>query len=234
MYALILAGGRGERLRPYTEDRPKQMVPINGKPILEYQLEWLRQEGVDHAVILCGYLHQVIMDYFGDGQKWGIHIDYSVEDNPLGRGGALKKGFFMVPKGERLVIGLNGDNIIAQSLKPMLEAHEDSGALVTVMLAPLRSPYGIATLTEDNHIVGFEEKPVLPYWLNAGVYIISCEAFQLFPDLGDHEDTTFPQLAGEGRLYGFKSTAYWKPIDTVKDLTEASAALKELQLFSSS
>lgn len=228
MYALLLAGGKGERLRPYTADRPKPMVPVNGKPLLEMQIEWLRGNGVDHFILLCGYLHNVIEDHFGDGRRWDVSIDYCVEDSPLGRGGAFKTGFAKVPASERFVIGTNGDNINTQDLRPMLEAHRSGNAQVTDMLTQLRSPYGIADLSEDDRIVGFREKPLLPYWLNAGVYVIERSCFARFPDLGDHEDTTFPELAAEGSLLAFRSTAYWKAVDTVKDLTDAAKELASL------
>lgn len=221
MYALVLAGGKGERLRPYTDDRPKPMVPVAGKPILEYQIEWLRAGGVTHVVLLCGYLHEVIRDYFGDGSRWGLHIEHVVEDHPLGRGGAFKLGFQRVPKGEETVIGTNGDNIHTQPLREMIAAHKATRAAATIMLVTLRSPYGIAVL-DGNRITGFQEKPELPYWLNAGAYVFSGEVEPLLPKEGDLEDSTFPELARRGRLYAFQSRSYWRPIDTVKDLSEAA------------
>lgn len=226
MYALIVAGGEGQRLRPYTENRPKGMVEVNGKPLLEYQMGWLRNNGVTNVIILCGYKAEVITDYFKDGAQYGLKIEYGFEETPMGRGGALKMGFAMVPASEDMVIGANGDNINDQRLAPMIEFHKANNAYATVMLTRLRSPYGIATVQESGQISGFEEKPLLPHWLNAGVYVFSRAVFNMFPDKGDHEDTTFPQLAGQGRLYGYKSDAYWRTVDTVKDLLEAS---KELQ-----
>lgn len=228
MYALILVGGEGQRLRPYTEDRPKAMVPINDRPLIEYSLEWLRGNGVTNVVFLCGYKAEVLMDYFQDGAKMGLHIEYEVEERPLGRGGAFKRSFARVPASEQVIIGMNGDNINTQPLDHLVQFHEQKHAAVTVMLTQLRSPYGIASLTAEDGINGFEEKPLLPHWLNAGVYLISREVFPLFPDQGDHELSTFPLLAQQGRLYGFRSTAYWKAVDTVKDLLEAGNELKEL------
>lgn len=228
MYALILAGGKGERLRPYTQDRPKPMIEVSGKPLLEHQIDWLKKGGVTNVIILCGYMHNVIMDYFGDGKSRGIHISYSIEEEPLGRGGAFRKGFELVPNDQDLVVGTNGDNLNTQPIAQLIKEHREKNACVTVMLAPLVSPYGIATLDDDGWIVGFQEKPRLPHWLNAGVYVISKEAFPLFPEKGDHEDTTFPHLARKKRLRAFRSSSYWKAIDTVKDLTDASKEFKEV------
>lgn len=220
MYALVLAGGKGERLRPHTADRPKPMVLLNGKPILEHHLEWLRQGGVTDVILLCGYAHQVIQDHFGDGRPWGLHIEYCVEEHPLGRGGALKQGFLRVPPRERFVLASNGDTITEQPIGPMVESHLSSGALATVMLVPFVSPYGIAEVGDDDVIRGFREKPQLPYWINGGVYVLSLACAQYLPDIGDHEDSTFPKLAERGSLRAFKSSAFWKAIDTIKDLAE--------------
>ncbi len=225
MFALVLAGGKGERLRPLTADRPKPMVLLNDKPILQHHLEWLAGNGVTDAVLLCGYRHEAIQRHFGDGGAFGLRVLYSVEDTPLGRGGAFRRGFQQVPATKQMVIGTNGDNIVEQPLAPLLRRHRHTGAVATVMLAPLRSPFGVVRLTRGGRILGFEEKPRLPYWVNAGVYALEREFFAMLPEIGDHETTVFPELAAQGKLFGFKSTAYWKPIDTVKDVNEAASHL---------
>ena len=224
MFAIILAGGKGERLRPLTGDRPKSMVPLLDRPILEYQVEWLREGGVTDIVVACGYLHQVIEEHFKDGSRWGVSMHYSIEKQPLGRGGALKLAYRQVPPSEPFVIAANGDNVITQPLAPMVRQHQRTGATATLMLTQLRSPYGIVQ-QRGKRITGFQEKPLLPHWLSAGVYVLGQEFFAGLPDVGDHEDELFPRLADEGRLYGFRSHAYWKAIDTVKDLNEAAAQL---------
>lgn len=224
MYAIIIAGGKGERLRPLTDDRPKHMVLLAGRPILEYQIDWLKENGVADIVIAVGHLHHVIDDYFGDGSRWQVRIRYSIEDEPLGRGGALKLAYRQVPPDEELVLATNGDNVNTQPLAPLIRQHKRTGAMATLLLTQLRSPYGIVQ-QRGKQIVGFREKPLLPHWLSAGVYVLSREFFAGLPNAGDHEDELFPRLAAEGRLYGFRSHAYWKAIDTVKDLSEAAAQL---------
>jgi NDP-sugar pyrophosphorylase family protein len=227
MHALVIAGGEGQRLRPLTDDRPKGMVPVAGKPILQHQLEWLRSNGLRHAVIACGYRYDVIEEYFEDGSRFGISVGYSIEQTPLGRGGALKQAFAQVPREVPYVIATNGDNIQTQPLAPMLRQHLRTGAVATLLLTQLRSPYGIAQ-QRGKHITGFVEKPLLSHWLNAGVYVLNREFLEACPDVGDHEDHLFPTLAAEGKLYGFRSRAYWKAIDTVKDLKEAETELSLL------
>jgi mannose-1-phosphate guanylyltransferase len=225
MFALVLAGGKGERLRPLTSDRPKPMVMLGDKPILQHHLEWLARNGVTDVVLLVGFMHEAIEAYFGDGERVGLRLKYSVEASPLGRGGAFKKGFEQVPAGEKVIIGTNGDNINEQALEPLLARHKRMRAVATVLLAPLRSPYGIVHFGRTSRILSFEEKPLLPYWVNAGVYALERGFFAMLPDVGDHETTVFPELASQGRLYGFRSDAYWKPIDTIKDVAEATEHL---------
>ena len=224
MFAIILAGGKGERLRPLTGDKPKCMVPLAGKPILEHQIEWLREGGVKDVVVACGYLAAVIQDHFREGKRFGVRLHYSVEDEPLGRGGALKLAYRQVPLEERFVVATNGDNVNTQPLTPLIRRHGETGAVATVMLSRLRSPYGIVK-QKGRQIIGFEEKPLLPHWVNAGVYVLNREFFAGLPDVGDHEDELFPKLAAKGKLFGFRSKSYWKAIDTVKDLNEAAAQL---------
>jgi len=226
LYALIIAGGQGERLRPLTNDRPKAMVPVAGRPIMERQIEWLRKGGTTDVVALCGYKGHVIRDYFGDGSAFGVRMHYSFEEEPLGRGGALRQGHeLFVPAGAGPIVALNGDVLTQQPLQELLAYHQRKGATATVMLVPLRSPYGIARTGRSGRIMSFAEKPELPYWINAGIYVLSPEFFRRLPLKGDHEDTTFPELAAEGRLYGFKSRAYWRPVDSIKDLKEAEGEL---------
>jgi len=227
MYALVIAGGEGVRLRPYTADRPKPMIEIAGKPILQRQVEWLKDQGVSDVVFLCGYRADVIQRHFGDGSSWGLRIHYSRETKPLGRGGALRRAFQLIQPTGDLVIGLNGDIITDQPLEPLIRLHRRKKAVATVMVAPLVSPFGIVRLRRNGAIFAFQEKPALPHWVNAGVYVLSRDFFAGLADQGDHEVTLFPKLAREGKLFGYRSRAYWRPIDTVKDIQEAEADLRE-------
>lgn len=232
MRAIILAGGKGERLRPYTNDRPKAMVEVLGIPILGYQMRWLWANGVQEAYISCGYLHEVIEDYFGDGGRWGVRIRYVVEDEPLGRGGGLKKAMQALEGDSGPVVAANGDVITTADLRAMIAQHQQRGVLATVLLTPFFSQYGIVDVDEGDLVQGFREKPELPYWINAGVYVLSREVEPLLPDRGDHEDTTFPLLAQQRRFAGFRSRAFWRGVDTVKDLSEVTKEM-ERRLFES-
>lgn len=226
-YAIILAGGKGERLRPYTNDRPKPMVEVNGKPILAYQLSQLTKAGISEVVFACSYQREVLQKHLDHGEKYGIKALFSVEETPLGRGGGIKKAMGMLPKGWKHVVITNGDNLWKLDLDGLIKKHHERGAIATVVVVPLKSPYGILEFNDQDEVLGFKEKPILPHWLNAGIYIFSREIEQLLPDEGDHEIETFPKLPSEKFLV-FKSTDYWRGVDTVKDLTEAEKEVAEV------
>ncbi len=220
--ALVLAGGRGERLRPLTDDRPKPMVLIAGVPILERQLTWLRDNGVERALLLTGYLHEIVADHFAQPRIDGLDVACIPEESPLGRGGAFRNGYRRAGLADSLVVATNGDVLTNQPLDALLQVHEATAALATLMLTRLASPFGIVE-TKGNLITGFVEKPPLNLWINAGVYLLSRDAILRFPQQGDHETATFPSLAAEGKLAAFHSSAYWKSIESPKDISEASA-----------
>ena len=226
MYALILAGGKGERLRPLTDSLPKPMVPVCGKPILEHQVEWLKAGGVTDVVFLAGYRWEAIKDYFGDGGDFGINAHYSVEDSPLGRGGAIKMGYSQVPESEDTVAVLNGDIITDETLDNLSARHRERRSaneshMATIMVVPMVSPYGLVDMDADGTVTGFREKVEMEHWINAGIYLFERSIAAQLPDLGDHETETFPRLAQAGRLAALKSRRFWRSVDSFKDLREA-------------
>ena len=232
MYALILAGGKGERLRPLTDSLPKPLALLDGKPILWYQVEWLKRAGVTHVIFLVGYRWEMVREYFGDGSKFDIKPIYSVETRPLGRGGAIRTGMAHVPPEEESVIILNGDIITDQDPQEILAHHQarkqaSPDHLATLMVVPMVSPYGTVDLNEDSDVVGFREKVQLPHWINAGMYVFERGMGPLLPELGDHEVHTFPDLARQGKISAFRSHGFWRSIDSFKDLREAEDHVKE-------
>ncbi len=232
MYALILAGGKGQRLRPLTDSIPKPLVPLNGRPILWHQVEWLKQLGVTNVIFLIGYRWEMVKEYFGDGSKFGIKPIYSVETRPLGRGGAIRTGMAHVPEEHDAVIVLNGDIVTDEDPNAIWKHHVARRAsspenLATIMVTPMVSPYGLVEMNDSNEVVAFREKVQLPYWINAGVYIFERGMGPLLPELGDHEDHTFPQLAEQGRISAFRSHQFWRSVDSFKDLREAEDHILE-------
>jgi NDP-sugar pyrophosphorylase family protein len=224
--ALIIAGGQATRMRPYTDDAPKAMVLVADVPIVGYQLHWLAEHGVKRVVLSCGYKAGMIRDYVGDGAAFGIEAIYAVEDQPLGRGGGLKFAARSLPEPASRFIVLNGDILTRFAIQDLIEHHCRRQGAVTIALAPYRSNWGVADLEDDDVVRGFRQSPTLPYWINAGAYVFEPEVVELLPDKGDHEDSTFPQLAQDGRLIGFRMDGYWRGIDTVKDVKEATAEVQ--------
>ncbi len=224
MKAVILAGGHGKRLRPLTDDRPKPMVEVGGKPIIEWQIKWLKSHGVRSFVVLVNYMRERLMDHLGDGQKFGIDVDFSIEDGPLGTGGALKNAEHFLSSEDKFIM-VNGDLVTNINVKNLKLGKDDVAAL---SLVPLKSPYGIIQ-TRGEKITRFDEKPILhDYWINAGIYLMSKEIFEYLPEKGDMEKTAFPKLAEGNRLGGIKfSDSYWRSVDNIKDLEEVGKDLEE-------
>ncbi|MDT0441998.1 MULTISPECIES: nucleotidyltransferase family protein [unclassified Streptomyces] len=226
--AVVLAGGQGSRLRPYTDDRPKPMVEIpgTGVPIIGHQLNWLAAEGITDAVISCGHLAEVLQEWLASVEL-PLHVTTVVESEPLGRGGGLKHAAAALPRPAEPWFATNGDIWTRFSLHEMAAFHAERDALATLALARPRIPWGAVDTDEFGHVLDFIEAPPSPYLINAGVYVFAAEFTKLLPDRGDHERTTFPRLARERRLAGFPlpQRAYWRAIDTAKDLAQAARDL---------
>ncbi len=223
MKVAIIAGGLAKRLRPITEEIPKSLVEVAGKPVIEWQLRWLRANDVDSAVILAGYRYEKLIEFLGSGRRFGMSVTYVVEETPLGTGGAIKNAEPYLSN--EVFIAVNGDVITDIPLSKLVEVvRGDETAMAAIALVPLKSPYGVVKTTRDGRVESFVEKPSIEeYLINAGIYAMKDGIFQYLPEVGDIERTTFPRLATEGRLHGVKFTSnYWKSIDTIKDVEEAT------------
>jgi NDP-sugar pyrophosphorylase family protein len=229
MDAIILAGGRGERLMPLTADRPKCMVEVAGRPIVLHQLHWLARNGVQQVVISCGYRWRTVERAIGSGADAGIPVSYAPEEVPLGRGGGLRNALRQLRPREPFIV-CNGDLLTALPLRAMARAHKRSGAMATLLLVPAVSPHDVADVDEQGRITGFREKPPLPYCWSGGVYVLSPEIERLLPRRGDHESITWPRLAAMGELRGYRYAGFWQPIDSAKDLSEAERKLRRRKL----
>lgn len=227
MQAVVLAGGQATRMRPYTDDRPKAMVEVDGTPIVEHQIRWLQRNRVEEIVVSCGYRAEMLQEHLGDGSRLGVCLTYAVESEPLGRGGGLKYAAHRRPHPDERTFALNGDVLARFELADLAAHHSRVGATATIALAPYKTTWGIADLDGDL-IRGFTQSPTLPYWINGGIYLLEPECVDLLPDRGDHEDSTFPELARAGKLGGYRIDGYWRGIDTVKDVLEATRELQAI------
>ena len=227
MKAILLTGGQAMRLRPLTDDKPKGMIPINGRPISEIQIDWLKNGGVTSVVFACGYKWEKLEEHFGKEYN-GVEVSYSPEAEPLGTGGAIRKALEVVGAAEDVVVA-NGDIITDLSLSRMVETHLKAGDIAASMLVvPYRSRFGVVKIDKLKVVRGFEEKPAFPdVWINGGVYILKPRRLAKFlPQRGDIERDTFPRLADHGELVSFPHYGEWYFVDSAKDLTEVEASLK--------
>jgi NDP-sugar pyrophosphorylase family protein len=174
--------------------------------------------GVDRVVIACRAGQEERFEQALDGV--GAEIVPVGEPEPLGRGGGLRYAATRrVDSGP--VFALNGDELLDVDLEALLDRHIASGAAATVVVAQVRSPFGVVDLGEGDTITGFREAPKLEHWVNSGVYVLGEEALARLPERGDHETSTFPELAGEGKLAAYRHTGVWLTVNTPKDLRRA-------------
>src|SRR5579884_4006574 len=183
MKAVVMAGGEGSRLRPLTIRRPKPMVPIAGKPVMEHILNLLKHHGVTEVVVTVQYLASNIEDYFGNGSQLGMRITYSREDVPLGTAGSVKNAEEQLTE-PFLVI--SGDALTDYNLSEIIQYHQNKKALATLTLAHVPNPleYGVIITNEDGHITQFLEKPswgeVFSDTINTGIYVLDPQIFAYF------------------------------------------------------
>lgn len=228
MQAVVLAGGKGQRLLPLTSSIPKAMAIVGAKPILQYHLEWLRREGVQDIVMACGYLGEVIRQYLVTHPIKDLRITFSFEERPLGRGGAARKAFEYLPFRDQSCIISQGDIIsdvpLAEAYRAHLRASDAHNIVLTLVLVPYRSRYGVVEVEQSGFVTRFREKPRLPYWANTGTFIASPDFFNFLPEHGD-EDATIEYLVAKKKVGSFCSNFYSRTIDTPKDIHELESDL---------
>ncbi len=225
--AVILSGGEGLRLRPITSDIPKGLVRVGGRPLLEWVVEWLQQNGVTNLVIGVAYLKEKIMRYFGSGGKFGVDIRYSVHTVQ----GGTSEGFRLAIS--RYVdspsfFALNGDQITNLRLDTIYENHREDGPLASIAVVHPRLPFGLVEIDQKGFCKGFVEKPVLnDVFCSMGIYVFDRKVIKYLPRRGDVERTTFPRLARMNKLKAFKHDGSFITVNSLRELEEADEALKE-------
>jgi NDP-sugar pyrophosphorylase family protein len=216
--ALILAGGKAERLGDAAEGRPKPLVLVAGRPLAAYQVARLADAGVSRVIVGCAQGFETMFE--SELAGLGPEIVAVGEPEPLGRGGGLR--FAASQRREHgPVLALNGDELLGVDLRDLLDRHAARSPAATIVVSQVRSPFGVVEVNDDDSIAGFREAQLLPQWVNSGVYVLDDECIARLPERGDHEDTTFPQLAAQGKLLAYRNTSFWLTVNTPKQLREA-------------
>jgi NDP-sugar pyrophosphorylase family protein len=222
--AIILAGGKAERMGDAAGGRPKSLVQIGERPLAAYQIARLAEAGVERVIISCAAGQgDVFTEALGSP---ATEIVCAEEPERLGRGGGIKfAARLREEQGD--VFALNGDELVAVDFGALLQRHRETGAAATIAVARPASPFGVVEVDDDDVITGFKEGGRIPYWVSCGVYVLGAAALDRFPPRGDHETTTFPELAAEGRLRALRHEGIWLTVNTPKDLRVASEYLAE-------
>jgi mannose-1-phosphate guanylyltransferase/phosphomannomutase len=228
--AVVMAGGEGTRLRPMTASQPKPMLPVVNKPIMEHVLRLLRKHGFDETVVTVQFLASMVRNYFGDGEDFGMTLQYATEDTPLGTAGSVKNAEDALRDEPILVI--SGDALTDIDLTEMVKFHRDNNALVTVGLTRVPDPleFGIVIVDDDGRIQRFLEKPtwgqVFSDTVNTGIYVMEPEVLAEVPvgEVVDWSHDVFPRLLERGApLYGWVADGYWEDVGSHESYLKAQA-----------
>lgn len=231
MKAVIQAGGKGTRLRPYTLVLPKPLVPVGGYPVIEILLKWLRRNGVTESCITLGYLGSLIRAVCGDGEKFNMPICYVQEKEPLNTVGALHLlGKSML---DATFLSLNGDVITDLNVREMIRFHKSHGGLLTVATAskPISVDLGVLELNTNNIATGFREKPTMTYAVSMGIYCMEPEILDLIPKkvAFGFDDLMYTMLDKGLPVHAYQHQGMWMDIGRPEDYVKAQEVFEQNQ-----
>ncbi len=222
MKAVILAGGKGTRLRPYTKIFPKPLVPIDDKPVLEIIINQLAKNGFKEIIMAVGHLAELIQAFFGDGSKFGVKIKYSREDEPLGTAGPLLK--VQEDLGETFLM-MNGDVLTNLNIKELINYHKTQNAMATIALngREVKIDYGVVETDEESTINNWLEKPTIDYQVSMGMYILEPEALNYIPadQAFDLPDLIRKLIQEHKTVKGFLFNGFWLDLGRPEDYERA-------------
>jgi NDP-sugar pyrophosphorylase family protein len=229
MRAVILAGGKGTRLAPYTTVLPKPLMPVGDVPILEVVVRQLRHYGFDRITLAVGHLAELLMAYFGDGGKFGVHIDYSREERPMGTAGALG----LVPDLDDTFLLMNGDVLTTLNYVALMDYHRTQGGLVTIACnrRGVHVDLGVVESDSQNRLVEYIEKPTLHYQASMGIYVFEPDVLR---HLQPGQPLDFPELirrllAAGREVVTYPFDGYWLDIGRPDDYAQAASDFDRLR-----
>lgn len=226
MLGVVMAGGKGTRLQPLTLDRPKPLLPVAGRPVVEWGLQSLERAGIKDVVLTTAYRREILMDVLKDGGHLGVSIEYVEEEEPLGTAGGVKNAEDRI--NERFVV-MSADVVADVDLNALVEFHEKRGALATMALTPVEDPtqFGIVELSDEGQVKRFKEKPkreeAFSNLTNAGIYVVEPEVLERVPkgENFDWSKDVWTNMVGEA-LYGATLEGYWRDVGRPSDLIAAN------------
>jgi NDP-sugar pyrophosphorylase family protein len=229
MKAVVLAGGKGTRLAPYTRIIPKPMMPIGDKAILEIMLHQMRLAGIDEVVLTVGHLAGLMRAFFQDGAHLGIHICYSFEDHPLGTAGPLS----LIDGLNETFMVCNGDVLTTLNMRELIDFHKQNKGVATIAshLRQVHIDLGVIQVNGDHSIIGYQEKPTIDYLVSMGIYIFEPVVLQYIPK---EQYLDFPDLikilvADNKRVVAYPFDGYWEDLGRADDYEQANIDFEQMR-----
>jgi NDP-sugar pyrophosphorylase family protein len=221
MRAIILAGGRGQRLKPITDYIPKSLIPLHNIPIIEWQIKYLKKFGIKEVIICTGYKSKMLENFFAMKNNLNVKIKFSIEKTPLGTGGAIKQAGSYIK--DKSFFVLNGDVITNIDLCKLAKKPNSIASI------ELKTKFGIIETVGDKVTEFKEKRQIAETWMNAGIYHLQKETLRDLPKKGDIEKTVFPDYAKKGILNTIKfKDAVWYSIDSFKDIEECALEINNI------
>ncbi|MDZ7333748.1 MAG: sugar phosphate nucleotidyltransferase [candidate division KSB1 bacterium] len=229
MQAIILAGGKGTRLRPYTTIFPKPLMPINDMPILEVVIRQLKKAGFKKITMAVGHLAELIEAYFGNGSKWGMQISYSREDLPLGTAGPLA----LVNDLDETFLVMNGDVLSDLDYTKLIQFHRQHRAITTIAMydKEVKIDLGIIKTNDQHQIIDYIEKPTLTYQVSMGIYVFDRKVMNYIPfrKYFDLPDLILALIRANEKIVGYHFKGYWRDIGRREDYELAVEEFEKLK-----
>lgn len=229
MKAVVLAGGKGTRLAPYTSILPKPLMPIGEMPILEVMLRQMKTVGIEDVVLTVGHLSELLRAFFQNGERLGINIAYSYEDTPLGTAGPLS----LIQGLDSTFLVTNGDVLTSLNLKDLLSFHKSQGSIATIAVhqRQIKIDLGVVQWNGNHEISGYIEKPIYDYTVSMGIYVFEPQVLAYIPNNAylDFPDLVLNMIAAGEKVCGYKFDGYWMDLGRPDDYAQASADFETMQ-----
>jgi len=227
--AVILAGGKGTRLAPYTNILPKPLMPIGDMPIMEMLLWQMKRAGVREIVLAVGHLSELLRTFFNDGDKWGLHISYSYEETPLGTAGPLS----LIDGLDEPFLVTNGDVMTNLDLGELFAFHNQQGGAATIAVhnRQVKINLGVVQMDGGNDITGYIEKPSYDYTVSMGIYVFEPRVLQYIPhnEYLDFPDLVLKLIAAGEKVIAYPFDGYWKDLGNADDYEQAAKDFAEMR-----